>query len=96
MLKITGARVLVLRDEAETKTTSGIILTEKSQEPPKTGKIVSVGPGVRGSEGQIIPMEVFVGDQIIYADFSGTEVTDIDGVKYTLLNERDILAVVTK
>lgn len=93
-LKVLGARVLIKRDEAETMTTGGIYLPEQAQEKPRSGVVVAVGPGQFDDNGNRLPMDVKVGDRVIYASFSGTEVTDTDGQTYTLLNVRDILAIV--
>lgn len=96
MLTVTGARVLLLRDEVSATTASGIILPDSAKQPPKIGVITSVGPGARNNAGDLIPMSVSAGDRVVYADFSGTEIIDSDGVAYTLLNERDILGILTE
>ena len=85
-----GDKVLVKRLEAEEKTKSGIYLPESAKEKPQEGKVVAVGPG-RMEEGKRIPMEVAVGDTIIFAKYGGTEI-NIEGEDYLILSERDILA----
>lgn len=92
MLQPLGARVLVQRLEAEEKSSGGIILPEAAQERPREGKVVAVGPGEIGDDGEPMGMSVEEGDLIIYASFGGTEVK-IDGEEYLIINENDILAV---
>jgi chaperonin GroES len=92
MLQPLGARVLVQRLEAEEKSSGGIILPEAAQERPREGKVIAVGPGEIGEEGEPMGMSVEEGDVVIYASFGGTEVK-IDGEEYLIINENDILAV---
>jgi chaperonin GroES len=92
MLQPLGARVLVQRLEAEEKSSGGIILPEAAQERPREGKVIAVGPGEIGDDGEPMGMSVEEGDTVIYASFGGTEVT-IDGEEYLIINENDILAV---
>jgi len=74
-------------------TAGGIILPETAKEKPQEGKILAAGPGERDEAGERIPMEVQVGDKVLYAKYSGTEVK-MDGKKLLILRESDILAVV--
>lgn len=90
-MKLTGARIAIVREEAAEKVGS-IILPDQSKEKPRIGIVKVAGPGARNDKGDIIPMDVKVGDRILYQDYAGTEV-EVEGVKYTLLNERDVLAV---
>ncbi|HSL27935.1 MAG TPA: co-chaperone GroES [Anaerolineales bacterium] len=92
-LKPLGGRVIVEPIEQEEMTAGGIILPETAKEKPQEGKILAAGPGDRDEDGERIPMEVQVGDKVLYAKYSGTEVK-MDGRKLLILRESDILAVV--
>ena len=91
-LKPLGGRVIVEPTEQEEMTAGGIILPETAKEKPQEGKILAAGPGERDEAGARIPMEVGVGDRVLYAKYSGTEVK-MDGKKLLILRESDILAV---
>ena len=92
-LKPLGGRVIVEPIEQDDMTAGGIILPETAKEKPQEGKILAAGPGERDEDGERIPMEVSVGDKVLYAKYSGTEVK-MDGKKLLILRESDILAVV--
>ena len=92
-LKPLGGRVIVEPIEQEEMTAGGIILPETAKEKPQEGKILAAGPGERDEKGARIDMEVNVGDKVLYAKYSGTEVK-VDGKKLLILRESDILAVV--
>ena len=92
-LKPLGGRVIVEPIEQEEMTAGGIILPETAKEKPQEGKILATGPGDRKEDGERIPMEVQVGDKVLYAKYSGTEVK-MDGKKLLILRESDILAVI--
>ncbi len=92
-LKPLGGRVIVEPIEQEEMTAGGIILPETAKEKPQEGKILAAGPGDRDEDGKYIPMEVKVGDKVLYAKYSGTEVK-VDGKKLLILKQGDILAVV--
>jgi len=92
-LQPLGGRVIVEPIEQEEMTAGGIILPETAKEKPQEGKILAAGPGDRDDEGKRIAMEVQVGDKVLYAKYSGTEVK-VDGKKLLILRESDILAVV--
>jgi chaperonin GroES len=92
-LKPLGGRVIVEPIEQEEMTAGGIILPETAKEKPQEGKIVAAGPGERNEDGERIAMEVQVGDKVLYAKYSGTEVK-LDGKKVLILRESDILAIV--
>ena len=92
-LKPLGGRVIVEPIEQEEMTAGGIILPETAKEKPQEGKILAAGPGERDEDGERIPMEVQVGDKVLYAKYSGTEVK-MDGKKLLILRESDILAVI--
>jgi chaperonin GroES len=87
-------KILVKRDEAETKTSSGIYLPETSKDKPKTGTIEAVGDGALNTEtGERIPLSVKKGDRVIFSSYSGTEVK-LDGTDLLIMSEDDILAVI--
>ena len=87
-----GDRVVVKPEPEEEKTKSGIVLPDTAKEKPQEGTVVAVGPGKVLDNGQRVPLEVKVGDRIIYAKYGGTEVK-VDGEEYMILSERDILAI---
>ncbi len=86
-------RVVVKRIEAEDKTAGGIIIPDTAKEKPSQGEIVAVGPGGRDDGGRIIPIDVKVGDRVLFGKWSGTEVK-IDGVEHLIMKESDIMGVV--
>jgi len=88
-----GDRVVVEPLEAEEKTKGGIILPDTAKEKPQEGKVVAIGKGKVNDKGEVIPMEVKVGDKVLYGKYSGTEVT-VDNKQYIILREDDILAIV--
>jgi chaperonin GroES len=92
-LKPLGNRVVVEPTEQEDITAGGIVLPETAKEKPQKGKILSVGPGDRDEDGKRIPMDVSVGDSVLYAKYAGTEIK-IDGKKLLILRETDLLAIV--
>jgi chaperonin GroES len=92
-LKPLGGRVIVEPIEQEEMTAGGIILPETAKEKPQEGKILAAGPGERDEDGKRVAMDVKVGDRVLYAKYSGTEVK-IDGKKMLILKENDILAIV--
>jgi chaperonin GroES len=92
-LKPLGGRVIVEPIEQEEITAGGIILPETAKEKPQEGKIVAAGPGERDEDGKRIALDVKVGDRVLYAKYSGTEVK-VDGKKVLILRESDILAIV--
>jgi len=91
--KPLGSRVLVEPIEQEEKTAGGIILPETAKEKPQEGKILAAGPGDRDEDGQRIALDVKVGDRVLYAKYSGTEVK-IDGKKLLILRESDLLGII--
>ena len=92
-LKPLGGRVIVEPIEQEETTAGGIILPETAKEKPQEGMILAAGPGERNEDGDRVPMEVKVGDKVLFAKYSGTEVK-MDSRKLLILRENDILAVV--
>ena len=91
--KPLGSRVLVEPIEQEEITAGGIILPETAKEKPQEGKILAAGPGDRGEDGKRIALDVKVGDRVLYAKYSGTEVK-VDGKKLLILRESDILGII--
>ena len=88
-------RVLIESLESEEKTAGGIIIPDTAKEKPQEGKVIAVGPGSKTEEGKIIPMDVKVGDRVLFGKWSGTEVK-IDGKEYSIMKENDIMGVVGK
>jgi|TARA_B110000305_G_scaffold88983_1_gene100230 chaperonin GroES len=88
-------RVLVESLESEEKTAGGIIIPDTAKEKPQEGKVIAVGPGAKTEEGKIIPMDVKVGDRVLFGKWSGTEVK-VDGKEYSIMKESDIMGVVGK
>ena len=86
-------RVVVEALDAEIKTAGGVIIPDTAQEKPQEGKIVSVGPGLRGDDGKIAKLDVKKGDRILYGKWSGTEVK-IDGKDLLIMKESDIMGIV--
>ena len=91
--KPLGSRVLIETIEQEEITASGIILPETAKEKPQQGKVLAAGPGDRNDKGERVAMDVKVGDLILFAKYSGTEVK-MDGKKLLILRESDILGIV--
>ena len=87
-----GDRVLVRRVEEEQKTKGGIIIPDTAKEKPQEGEVIAVGPGARDDSGKIQPLDVAVGDRILFGKWSGSEVK-IDGEELLIMKESDILGV---
>jgi chaperonin GroES len=92
-LKPLGNRVVVEPLEQEEVTASGIVLPETAKEKPQKGTVLAVGPGDRDDKGNRIAMDVALNDTVLFAKYGGTEIK-IDGKKYLILRETDILAIV--
>jgi chaperonin GroES len=86
-------RVLVRRVEAEEKTAGGIIIPDTAKEKPQEGEVLSVGSGTRDETGKLNPLDVQVGDRILFGKWSGTEVR-LDGEDLLIMKESDILGIV--
>ena len=86
-------RVVVRRIESEAKTAGGIIIPDTAKEKPQEGEIVAVGPGGRDEAGKLIPIDLRVGDRILFGNWSGTEVK-IDGDELLIMKESDIMGVI--
>jgi chaperonin GroES len=86
-------RILVQRVEEETTTKGGIIIPDTAKEKPAEGKIIAVGNGKLGEDGQRIALEVKVGDRVLFSKYSGTEVK-IEGEEYLIMKEDDVLGII--
>jgi len=92
-LKPLGDRLVIEPLEQQEQTASGIFLPETAKEKPQEGKVIAAGPGARKESGDRITMDVSVGDTVLYARYSGTNVK-LNGKEYLILKENDVLAVV--
>ena len=86
-------RVVVKRLEGEEKTKGGIIIPDSAQEKPSQGEVIAVGPGGRDESGELIPIDLKVGDRLLFGKWSGTEVK-IDGEDLLIMKESDIMGIV--
>ena len=87
-------RVLIEVLENIEKTSGGIIIPDSAQEKPQEGKVVAVGGGAKTDDGKLIPMDVKVGDKVLFGKWSGTEI-NIDGKEYIIMKESDIMGIST-
>lgn len=94
MLKPLGDRVIVKAVPAEEMTAGGIVLPDSAQEKPQEGDVIAIGPGTQLSTGKKVPMDVAIGDRIIYGKYAGTEVK-IGADEYVIVRQDDVLAVKT-
>ncbi len=85
-------RVVVRRVESEEKTKGGIIIPDTAKEKPQEGEVLAVGPGARDETGKLVPLDVKVGDRVLFGKWSGTEVK-IDGEDLLIMKESDIMGV---
>ena len=92
-LKPLGGRVIVEPIEQEEMTPGGIILPETAKEKPQEGKVLAAGPGERNEKGERVPMELKVGDKVLFAKYSGTDIK-MDGKKLLIMRESDLLGIV--
>jgi chaperonin GroES len=86
-------RVIVKRLEEEEKTKGGIIIPDSAKEKPQEGKVIAVGKGKLTEDGKLIPLDVKVGDRILFGKYSGTEVK-IEGEEHLIMREEDILGII--
>lgn len=86
-----GERIVIKPTEQETQTRGGILLPDTAKEKPQEGEVVAVGPGRASDDGSRIPMELSVGDKVIYSKYAGTEYEDGDE-EYLIMRESDVLA----
>jgi chaperonin GroES len=85
-------RVIVKRNEADNKTSSGIIIPDTAKEKPQEGEVIAIGEGIRKEDGTLMPLEVRKGDKILFGKYAGTEIK-LDGEDYLMMKEEDILGV---
>ena len=85
-------RILVRRIEAEEKTAGGIIIPDTAKEKPQEGEVIAVGPGARNENGQLQPLDIQVGDRILFGKWSGTEIK-LNGEDLLIMKESDIMGV---
>ncbi|MEI6306675.1 MAG: co-chaperone GroES [Deltaproteobacteria bacterium] len=88
-------RIIVKRVEEETKTAGGLFIPETAKEKPQRGEIVAAGKGKKTDDGKVLPLDVKVGDKVLFGKYSGTEVK-IDGEELLIMREDDLLAVIEK
>ena len=86
-------RVLIRRVEAEEKTSGGIIIPDTAKEKPMEGEVIAAGPGARGDDGKVHPLDLKTGDRVLFGKWSGTEVK-IDGEDLLIMKETDIMGVI--
>ena len=91
-VKPLNDRILVVRIEEEQKTKGGIIIPDTAKEKPMQGKVVAVGSGKLDEKGKRVPLDVKVGDQVLFSKYAGTEIK-IDGIEHLFMREDDILGV---
>jgi len=95
-LKPLDDRVVVKPNEAEEKTASGLVIPDTAKEKPQQGSVLAVGPGRRSDQtGELIPLDVKVGDTVVYSKYGGTEIT-VEGDDLLILTSRDVLAIMKK
>jgi len=93
-LKPLGDRVVIKPQPREEKTKSGIYLPDTAKEKPQEGTVLAVGPGRTTDDGKVIPLDVKVGDRVLYAKWAGTDFKQ-DDVELLIVSEKDILAIIT-
>ena len=95
-LKPLDDRIVVKANEAEERTASGLVIPDTAKEKPQQGSVLAVGPGRRSEQsGDLIPLDVKVGDTVVYSKYGGTEIT-VEGEDLLILTSRDVLAIVAK
>jgi chaperonin GroES len=94
-LKPLEDRVVVKASDAEQTTASGLVIPDTAKEKPQEGTVIAVGPGRISDEGKRIPLDVHVGDTVVYSKYGGTEIK-VAGEEYLILSARDILAILDK
>ena len=88
-------RVIVKRLDNERTTASGIVIPESAAEKPDQGEVLAVGPGKQTEDGKVLPMDVKIGDKILFGKYAGTEIK-IDGEEHLILREDDIMGIIVK
>ncbi|HTJ73788.1 MAG TPA: co-chaperone GroES [Acidimicrobiales bacterium] len=95
-LKPLDDRIVVRPNEAEQTTVSGLVIPDTAKEKPQQGEVLAVGPGRRSEQtGEVIPLDVKVGDTVVYSKYGGTEIA-VDGEDLLILSSRDVLAIASK
>ncbi|MGE0754550.1 MAG: co-chaperone GroES [Alphaproteobacteria bacterium] len=92
-IKPLGDRIVVERLDEENKTAGGIIIPDNAKEKPKQGKVLAVGPGAKDENGKRAPMDVKVGDTILFTQWAGNEIK-LDGKEYLVMKESDVIGVI--
>ena len=92
-LKPLEDRIVVKAADAEETTASGLVIPDTAKEKPQQGEVIAVGPGRFGDDNERVPMDIKVGDKVVYSKYGGTEIT-IEGEDLLILSGRDVLAVV--
>jgi chaperonin GroES len=93
MIQPLEDRIVVRPDDAEAVTASGLVIPDTAKEKPQQGEVLAVGAGRRSDAGELIPVDVSVGDTVVYSKYGGTEIT-IEGEDLLILSSRDVLAIV--
>ena len=88
-------RIVIRTSEAEETTSSGLVIPDSAKEKPQQGEVLAVGPGRVGDDNERVPMEVAVGDTVVYSKYGGTEIA-VDGEDLLILSARDVLAKFSK
>ena len=88
-------RIVVRPGESEETTASGLVIPDTAKEKPQQGEVLAVGPGRRADSGELVPMDIAVGDTVVYSKYGGTEIS-VDGEDLLILTSRDVLAKVSK
>ena len=88
-------RIALRRIDSETKTSGGIIIPDTAAEKPQQGEVIAVGPGARGEDGRIVPLELKPKDKVLFGKWSGTEV-EVDGQEMLIMKESDVMGVLAK
>jgi chaperonin GroES len=86
-------RIIVERLEEETKTAGGLIIPDTAKEKPQQGKIIAVGKGKKTEDGKVLPLDVKVGDKILFGKYAGTEIK-LEGKEFLMMREEDVLGVI--
>jgi chaperonin GroES len=86
-------RIIVERLEEETKTAGGLIIPDTAKEKPQQGKVIAVGKGKKTEDGKVLPLDVKVGDKILFGKYAGTEIK-IEGKEFLMMREDDVLGVI--
>ncbi len=92
-LKPLEDRIVVKAADAEETTASGLVIPDTAKEKPQQGEVIAVGPGRFGDDNERVPMDIKVGDKVVYSKYGGTEIT-IEGEDLLILQARDVLAVI--